>query len=197
MTADAAILVVAAGLFVWALAEAISWPVVPDAPMAVVVFLIPDAAALSVAAIVFGSVLGGAVGIALRRRGLTWPLPLVTTAMTTRVSRWLEGGALGLRHQPLTAVPYKVFVVEAGRRNIGQVPWALATGVFRGLRMTAVALLAVGAQALVAGWAAPDNVIVVEALVLGGAAVVFFAGWRLTVVIWRRSSDELDVAPDS
>ena len=72
------LIVLAVALFAWAFAEAFSWPVVPDAALASIVFFVPDAARLAVAATVAGSVVGGVTAMAAHRRGLRWPLPLTS-----------------------------------------------------------------------------------------------------------------------
>ena len=74
-------------LFLWAVGEAFSWPLVPDAALAVVVFVSPELAALSLAVVVLGTSLGGTVGVALWRRGRRWPLPMTTALMMTRLSQ--------------------------------------------------------------------------------------------------------------
>ena len=69
-----------------------------------------------------GSMAGGAVGWWAAAQGWSWPLPLTTPRMHAAVGGWLEQGAAGIAHQPLSGVPYKVFVAaapdaEAGTEN--------------------------------------------------------------------------------
>ena len=184
------------GLFVWAFAEAYVWPVVPDVALASAVFLIPDGAVWFVSATVTGSAVGGVAAMTTYRRGLRWRLPLVTQLMQSKAAGWLERGAIGLMYQPLTTVPYKVFVVEGAVRGVGLAAWTFWTVVFRGARMSVVAVLTVVASDLV-GAIAPAEIAPTARLVILGVGLVFFLlGFWATWQLWSRSDALESVHPD-
>jgi membrane protein YqaA with SNARE-associated domain len=93
-----------------------------------------------------GSVFGGTASyLAGRWRGSGPPwsrLPMVRPAMLNAAGAWLaDEGPSGLRHQPLSGVPFKVFAVIAGARGLPLLPfvgWALAV---RGTRFGLVCLV--------------------------------------------------------
>ncbi len=182
-------ILVLALLALWSFAEAFSWPVAPDAALAAVVFVWPSLAIAGTGAVVLGTMAGGAFAITLYRRGHRWPLPLVTDRMKDRVAQWLDTGPRGLIHQPLTAVPYKAFVVDAADRPIRVSIWSAFTGVFRGVRMGANAVGAAWIASIVERLTPGDQQAQAKALVLAAAAVLFLIGWRVVFMFWRRPSD--------
>lgn len=160
------------GMFAWGFAEALVWPIIPDAGLALLVLSRPRRwFALSMSAVA-GSVAGGITGVLAAAQGLRWPLPLTTPRMVTSVQGWLAAGPDGLSHQPLSGVPYKVFVVEAPDAGIGAWELAFATLHYRAPRLIAVAAIT-GVVAAV-GWRciAPRQ----HALVHVGVTVVATAG---------------------
>jgi hypothetical protein len=173
-------------LFVWATAEAFAWPVVPDAALAVVAFMAPQLALPALGAVVMGTTLGGAIAISAWRRGVRWPLPMATDSMRTRVHRWLDNGPVGLIYQPLTAVPYKVFVVDAAWRDFSVGTWAALTAGFRGARMLAVTVISVFTATVVSNLAEPDDVLGWKLAMLGAGTLIFLAGWRIVWVMWSK-----------
>ena len=193
-----AVLIILSLLLLWSFTEAFAWPVVPDTALAAVVLLVPGLAVSGTVAVVAGTAAGGAVAIALLRRGAQWPLPLVTPAMKENVNRWLDHGAIGLAHQPFTAVPYKAFVVEAARRGFGIPRWALFTTLFRGARMAAVALISVRAAAAVERLAPRGAATSWKLVVLAVSGLAFVVGWRLVLRLWASAespADSVDVQP--
>lgn len=178
-------------LFAWAFTEAFAWPVIPDVALASVVFLASGTAAWCVAACVAGSALGGATAISAHRRGLTWPLPLVTPRMRAKVAAWLERGAFGLVHQPLAGVPYKAFVVEGSKRGFGRLEWMVWTVVFRGLRMASIAAIAGAASRGLVSIVGPGDVHAARLIALGVGLAIFLIGWRWTWKIWARDEAPL------
>ncbi len=139
----------AAGLAAWAAVEAVSWPLVPDAPLAAAAVGRPPRTAVALAAATTGgSVLGTIAGMSLARRGIVAPQPWTTPMMRAAVDEWLsDRGALGVAHQPLSGVPHKLFVAAAPRHGISAGSMVTATVAFRGARMSATALGVVGARA--------------------------------------------------
>ena len=65
-------------VLVWAFAEALSWPLVPELLLAVLVVATPRSWLRLGAAAVFGSVLGGLVGFQLTMAHIELPQPLTT-----------------------------------------------------------------------------------------------------------------------
>lgn len=176
---------VAAGLFCWALAEATIWPVMPDLALFMVVLFAPDFALIALAAVSIGSAIGGSVGITLLRRGLIYPRPLTTARMEEATKRWLERGPGGLVFQLATAVPYKVFVVEAARRGFGRWTWAALTTLFRGARMALVTALALATD-LAVRWFGSGGAVPEKLSIAAVAGVVFLVMWRIAYVFWSR-----------
>lgn len=139
-----------AGMFLWAFAEALVWPIIPDASLALLVLARPRRwFTLSLSA-VGGSIAGGAAGVLAAAQGLRWPLPLTTPRMVASVEAWLGAGADGLAHQPLSGAPYKVFVAEAPEAGISVWEFALATLQYRAPRLVLVAAITAVVAAL--GW---------------------------------------------
>jgi 1-acyl-sn-glycerol-3-phosphate acyltransferase len=135
-------------LYCWALVEALMWPLIPDSALMGMAFAAPRRLARQWAATVSGTLTGGLIGLTAARAGGSWPLPLVTGRMREAADGWLEAGAVGLWHQPLSGVPYKTFVQAAGNHDLDTAAWLVHTAGARGLRM-----LVVGAIAASAGWA--------------------------------------------
>jgi membrane protein YqaA with SNARE-associated domain len=142
----------------WGVAEALWWPIVPD----FYVFALSPVAPrrwwrLAVAASI-GSVAGGAVGYAfatsLGSRGLLAAAPLVTDGMIDTARSWLEAGPVGLMRQPLSGIPYKVFVFLAASQRLNFVGFVLFSALARSLRIFAVG----GSGALLGAAARPDRV---------------------------------------
>jgi 1-acyl-sn-glycerol-3-phosphate acyltransferase len=133
--------------FVWGVAEALWWPIVPD----VLVFSAGVAAPrrwwrLALAATA-GSVGGGCLAywIATGGRG-EFPiasLPLVGPRMVTMAGSWLSSkGPPALLRQPLSGIPYKVFAYLAGDAHLPLAGFVLYSSVARGLRICGFAGLA-------------------------------------------------------
>lgn len=175
--------------FVWGVAEATFWPIMPDA------VLVPLAAtrpgdwwrlALAVAA---GSSVGGALSYAVGRtippRPLLARLPLVRPAMVEAADDWLAAeGAVALRHQPLSGLPFKVFALLAGARGVPFGPFILCALAARGARFLTVS----GLAALIARRFEP-LVARHSRLLLSLWAGLFTLGlWRM-VIRWERRAE--------
>jgi membrane protein YqaA with SNARE-associated domain len=154
--------------------------------------LVPSAAArpgawwrLALAATA-GSCLGGMGSYTLGRwrpaRPVLARLPLVRPAMVEAADRWLAAeGALALRHQPLSGLPFKVFALLAGNRRVSLGAFVASTFVFRGVRFLAVsgvaALLGRRFERQIRRHGAP--------LLMAWALVFSFGLWRI-VAAWER-----------
>jgi 1-acyl-sn-glycerol-3-phosphate acyltransferase len=103
-------------VFLWAVAEATFWPVMPDAVIVPFAMARPDNWWRSALGATLGSTLGGALSYGIGRRvatnELACRLPLVRPSMVKAAGCWLhKEGARGLRRQPLSGIPFKVFAL--------------------------------------------------------------------------------------
>jgi membrane protein YqaA with SNARE-associated domain len=138
--------------FVWALAEATVWPIMPDALLVPLAARRPRSWWRLVLGAALGTIVGGTVSYRIGRSrpdaAAVAALPLVRAPMVQAASRWLAAaGARGVLRQPPSGVPYKVFARLAGSQGIALGPflgWTLAA---RGGRF----LFSVGG-AMVARW---------------------------------------------
>jgi 1-acyl-sn-glycerol-3-phosphate acyltransferase len=100
---------------IWGLCEALSWPIVPEFLLAVLVVAAPRRWVSLTAATVVGSALGGLIGFAVARGGVALPAPLTTARMHSVVTAQIAGeGSAAVQHQPLSGIPFKVYVRAAG-----------------------------------------------------------------------------------
>lgn len=186
----------AAVLGVAAFAEAVSWPLLPELTLAALLlasvvaprpsaarwFATPRAVAVVrlVLAATIGSVLGGLLTAIAARHGLLFPQPLTTSAMTDAVrSGYLAHGSAGVWSQPLSGVPFKVFARSAGTSGVDLGAWAGNALLARGLRLAAVAAVAV----LVSRWITRHPR--VYPWVFVGGAALFVPGLWIVVGQWR------------
>ena len=155
---------------VWALAEAVSWPFVPELAVGVLVLATPRAVLRLVPAALVGSVLGGVLCFSFAAAGSPAPQPLTTPRMHAAVAEQVDlEGAAALRHQPLSGIPYKVYAAEAGRAGVPVATFVAESVVARGLRLGIVC----GGLAAAAGVTRRTRrfVPIVVPLALGGFAV--------------------------
>jgi 1-acyl-sn-glycerol-3-phosphate acyltransferase len=138
----------------WGVAEALWWPVVPDFLVFALVPLTPRRWWKFAAAASFGSAMGGALGYALA--GILEPdvllaaAPLVTDRMAEVARGWLiEGGSAAILRQPLSGIPYKVFVFVARDVNLNFAGFLIFSVIARAFR-----IFAVGGVAGLIGWVA-------------------------------------------
>lgn len=133
----------------WAVAEAVSWPLVPELVVAVLVLAAPQAGVRLTATAVGGSLAGGALAYTLAAGGMTAPAPLTTARMHAVVNAQTAAeGATAVRRQPLAGVPYKLYAGEAGRRDVGLAPFLGHSLAGRSIRIAAVGLALTGLSAL-------------------------------------------------
>jgi len=136
--------------FLWAVAEATVWPIMPDAVLVPLAAERPRSWWRLVLAATLGTVVGGAVSHRLGNGRADFAdiarLPLVRQRMVRAAARWLEAsGPRGLLRQPASGVPYKVFARLAGGQHLPLVPFLGWTVVARGGRF----LFTVGCTVLV------------------------------------------------
>ncbi|TXS58265.1 1-acyl-sn-glycerol-3-phosphate acyltransferase [Streptomyces sp. sk2.1] len=127
--------------FLWALAEALSWPLMPELLLGAVCVAVPGAAPrLSLGALA-GSLAGGLIALQLASAGVRLPAPLTTDRMRAEVRHELAlEGASAVRHQPWNGIPFKVYGAEAGRAGVPAADWLAASAKARGSRTLTVGL---------------------------------------------------------
>lgn len=170
-------------MFLWALAEAIVWPVIPDfllAPLAAANrrrFAVPLAAAIA------GSTLGGMVAYLVasllpdHAGTLLRLLPLVSERQISAAQQSLAiWGAAAFLFQPWSGTPLKVWVVVAAGQ--GMPPWP-AIPLFIAARAVRMAGVALGARLLAGRFA---RIVRDFSLYLGAIYVALFCGgwWLVT-----------------
>jgi membrane protein YqaA with SNARE-associated domain len=134
-------------VFGWAMAEAVALPVMPDAVLApLAAYHYREWRGLALAAS-FGSGLGAGISYALGRSpwgcALLDGLPLIRPAMARQAhSRLAREGPIGIRHQPFSTLPLKVYAVHAGRLRLPLGPFLVAVGLARAARLLPVGGLA-------------------------------------------------------
>jgi membrane protein YqaA with SNARE-associated domain len=167
------------------------WPLMPEA------ILVPLAAArprrwLPLAgAAVLGSATGTAVSYAIGRAGhadeLLDHLPLVRPGMVRAARTWLASeGAFGVRHQPLSGLPVKVFALVAASSGVSLPAFLVCAATARGARFVGVC-----AGAALVGNVLRSPIERWPKLFLAGWCVAFAVGLRRTVGTW----EQRDTAP--
>lgn len=133
----------------WAAAEALSWPLVPELAVGVLVLAAPRSWLRLAAAAVLGSVAGGALAYTLAAGGVRLPAPLTTYRMHAAVAeQTADRGPAAVRAQPLSGVPYKVYARQAGRARVGLPAFVAESTLARGARIVAVAALLAAVSAV-------------------------------------------------
>ena len=163
----------------WAFGEALSWPLLPEVILAVLCVAAPKAGPRLAASAALGSVAGGAAGYLLASRGIMLPQPLTTDRMHAAVTAQVAAhGAAAVYAQPLSGIPFKVYVATAGARRAGLAPFIVASAQARGVRILAAGMI----MTIVAACAArlrrfyPAYLLALGAVVTGGLSAVF-AAW--------------------
>jgi 1-acyl-sn-glycerol-3-phosphate acyltransferase len=179
---------VAAG---WGVAEALWWPLMPDLGVALLALGAPRRWWQLAGAATAGSVAGGALAYRLGSAGRVPSLPLVPPRMVETTARWLaDEGPAGVRRQPASGVPFKVFAYQAAAAKLEPAPFLGVAGLVRGARMAAVAGAFAGCGRLIRR-AAPERLqpaadTVAAALTVGGFAL----GLARIVAAWSRDSSQ-------
>ncbi|MFE7038405.1 lysophospholipid acyltransferase family protein [Streptomyces atratus] len=127
--------------FVWALAEALSWPLMPELLLGAVCVAVPRVALKMSLGALAGSLAGGLLALQLASAGVQLPAPLTTDRMRAEVRGELAlEGASAVRHQPWNGIPFKVYGAEAGRAGVPALDWLGASAAARGSRTLTLGL---------------------------------------------------------
>ncbi|WP_405716776.1 MULTISPECIES: lysophospholipid acyltransferase family protein [unclassified Streptomyces] len=127
--------------FVWALAEALSWPLMPELLLGAVCVAVPRQALRMSLGALAGSLAGGLLALQLASAGVHLPAPLTTDRMRAEVRAELAlEGASAVRHQPWNGIPFKVYGAGAGRAGVPALDWLTASATARGSRTLTVGL---------------------------------------------------------
>jgi membrane protein YqaA with SNARE-associated domain len=186
-------------VFLWALAEATVWPIMPDAILVPLALARPRSWWRLVLAAALGTTLGGTISYLI---GSRWPgrvtadwsvsersaierLPLVRPAMVAAADRWLtEDGPRGAWRQPASGIPMKVFARLAGLNRLPLVSFLLWAVTARSVRFTVAAGGAVLLSRLfrphVARWYWPLTLL---------WTVIFGVGLWRAVAFWSRRTE--------
>ena len=124
-------------MFVWGMAEAISFPIMAEMSQVWLGLTHPERMWRRAAMVVAGSVTGVAVTHLLTRSGLQPPTPWTAPEMRAATSRYLSRGPRGYWKQALTGIPVKLFAAESGRSNLPLPSVVLHAAGERAARMTA------------------------------------------------------------
>ena len=133
--------------FLWGLAEATVFFVVPDLYLGFVALFHWRKALLATLLAVVGAMIGGAVMYALAADNgmamseLLIRIPLISDELVWTVGEEMQGsGLLAMVSGPLEGVPYKVYAVQAGQQHLPFIPFLLLTIPARLERLLPVAL---------------------------------------------------------
>ena len=128
---------------VWAFGEALSWPLLPELALAVLCVAAPKAGPRLAASAAIGSVAGGIAGYLLAAHGVRLPEPLTTARMHAAVAAQVAAhGAAAVRAQPLSGIPFKVYVAAIGAHRSGLAWFVAESAQARGARILAAGLAA-------------------------------------------------------
>jgi 1-acyl-sn-glycerol-3-phosphate acyltransferase len=163
----------------WAFGEALSWPLLPELILAVVCVGAPRAGIRLSLGAAIGSVVGGAAGYLIAAHGIILPEPVTTARMHAAVAAQVTAhGAAAVLAQPLSGIPFKVYVATSGARHVGFGRFLLDSAQARGARILASGLIMTGIGACLRRWRRfyPAYLLLVAAVYLGG--------WSAVVAAW-------------
>jgi membrane protein YqaA with SNARE-associated domain len=127
---------------VWACAEALSWPFVPELLLGVVLLAAPRAALRLVPLAAVASVVGCVLAYGVAASGTHVPQPLTTPRMHAVVEGTTAAeGAHAVRRQAWSGIPVKVYAAEAGQARVPVGEFAIGAARARGGRILVVGAL--------------------------------------------------------
>ncbi|MCA1838851.1 MAG: YqaA family protein [Actinomycetota bacterium] len=133
--------------FFWGVAEALFFPIFPDYYLFAVVPAAPSRWWRAASFATVGSIIGGTIGywiaVALHSFSIASHMPLIAPGMMREASDWIRAlGGFAVLRQPLSGIPYKVFVFLCGARHLSFIVFIWASLIARGVRLFAIAGLA-------------------------------------------------------
>ena len=135
--------------FLWGLAEALFFPIIPDFAVAPLALAAPESFVPLALCTAAGSLAGGALAYGLGATPVGVAalahLPLVTPRMSATAFEWLSSGPGGLLHQPLSGIPYKAFAYQALPAGNGFFSFMWFSALVRGGRLLTVSTAFAGA----------------------------------------------------
>jgi membrane protein YqaA with SNARE-associated domain len=134
-------------IFTWAFAEATIWPLMPESLLVPLVALQPLRAVSHLPCAIAGSACGGLVNYAVTRNlqssSFLNHVPLIRPSMIGQCKFWLSvEGTSGVRHQPTSMLPFKVFAAVAGEMKLPVLPFILKATLVRSARFALVTAIA-------------------------------------------------------
>jgi membrane protein YqaA with SNARE-associated domain len=162
-------------------------PIIPDFFLALLIVSRPERWRRMLFLAISGSAVGGIAIFAgaqlnpvIASQALTW-LPLVFPSDITQVQNLIsEHGSMAYSQQPISGIPFKVWGITGGSMGLSLLATSPIFIVSRSLRMTAVALLALGFGRSLHGLIAryPTQLFVLYVL-------IFTVGWVRTMPLGR------------
>jgi membrane protein YqaA with SNARE-associated domain len=157
-------------LFVWAFGEATVWPIIADFLLAPLALVRRSRLPALMSAILAGMTLGGVLTVltASRAPGFAMDvlahLPLVGDGQIRRARELLdERGVAGFLYQPYSGIPFKIWAVVAGERDLPPAQVIPAFVVARAGRMLATGVIAAIIGRIARPWLRDWFVLVVPA----------------------------------
>jgi membrane protein YqaA with SNARE-associated domain len=145
--------------FVWGLAEATFFFIVPDVFLTMLGCRSARVALKGVLASLLGALLGGVImynaGLQAPVAARTWlaGIPAISPALVGSVQAQTEArGLSAVLGGPIRGTPYKIYAVEWGARGGSLWAFLLVSILARGVRFVFTALLAVGLARLLSPW---------------------------------------------
>ncbi len=120
--------------FIWGLAEATLFFIIPDVYLGLVALFNWRRGLWTPMATVSGAVVGGAIMYTLAANNgeamaqLLTRIPLIDSTMVRSVGEQLQaGGLIAMVIGPLQAIPYKIYAVQAGQQHLPFIPFLFIT----------------------------------------------------------------------
>jgi len=174
--------------FLWGLAEATFFFIVPDVFLTMIGIRSVRVALKCVLASLLGAMIGGVimynVGIQIPVAAQTWltHIPAISPALVDAVHAQTEAnGLMAMLIGPTRGIPYKIYAVEWGARGGGLLAFVLMSIPARGIRFILTVLLSAGAGRLFSPWTRRNAIS--EMIMLGLAWVIFY-GIYFEVMGW-------------
>lgn len=173
--------------FLWGLAEATLFFIVPDVYLGFVALFHWRKGLWTTLAATAGAVMGGTIMYALGAANapainqLLVRIPLISPELIHTVSDQMQAsGLVSMVIGPLETIPYKIYAVQAGHQHLPFIPFLLVTILARLERMLPVALVGAALGAAFKGFVQRHTLLVISAysLVWIGVYVLYYLKLR-------------------